>query len=373
MKINPFLLSGYLGKDFFCDREKELSLLHEHLSNGRNTVLHAWRRLGKTSLIKRLEEDLESSGKWDCIYVDLLGTRNTEDAIKSLIRGVYQKYGKNSVSFLRSFLQLMGGLGISLKFDPISGSPELEAGFSPRHPVDESLNEIGNFLVKKKKNILLIMDEFQQMTKYDTQGIAEAQFRTFMQDFPQIRFLYSGSERNTIGTMFLSPKRPFYKGSTLMGLEPIPKEQYFPFIRNHFENDAQHIDNDILESMYAWSRGQTYCMQHLCNRMYASPGENSLEKLKKIQDQILNEESPVFSNYANLLTITQWQVLKAIAHAEPLKNHQSKAFLQQFQLGASSSVATAIKSLTEKEIVIKTQEAYLIHDVQLARWLQRLD
>jgi len=33
---NPFLLAGYYGKDYFCNREKELAELENHFGNERN-------------------------------------------------------------------------------------------------------------------------------------------------------------------------------------------------------------------------------------------------------------------------------------------------------------------------------------------------
>ena len=36
---NPFLITGYQGPDYFCDREKETASLMSALKNGRNITL----------------------------------------------------------------------------------------------------------------------------------------------------------------------------------------------------------------------------------------------------------------------------------------------------------------------------------------------
>ena len=54
MLRNPFVLNGYIGKEYFCDREHEVQKLLEHISNGVNVTLVSPRRVGKTGLIEHL-------------------------------------------------------------------------------------------------------------------------------------------------------------------------------------------------------------------------------------------------------------------------------------------------------------------------------
>ena len=50
ISTNPFLITGYQGPDYFCDREKETASLMSALKNGRNITLISPRRMGKTGL-----------------------------------------------------------------------------------------------------------------------------------------------------------------------------------------------------------------------------------------------------------------------------------------------------------------------------------
>ena len=51
---NPFLIVGYQGPEYFCDREKETEVILSALHNGRNITLVSPRRMGKTGLIKNV-------------------------------------------------------------------------------------------------------------------------------------------------------------------------------------------------------------------------------------------------------------------------------------------------------------------------------
>ena len=48
---NPFVVYGYKGAEYFCDRVSETEKIIKGLSNERNITLIAPRRIGKTGLI----------------------------------------------------------------------------------------------------------------------------------------------------------------------------------------------------------------------------------------------------------------------------------------------------------------------------------
>lgn len=48
---NPFVISGYEGAHFFCDRVLETEQLRHEIANGNNVALIATRRMGKSGLI----------------------------------------------------------------------------------------------------------------------------------------------------------------------------------------------------------------------------------------------------------------------------------------------------------------------------------
>lgn len=51
---NPFLLYGYEGPEYFCDRKKESEDIISSLTNGCNLTLMSPRRYGKTGLIRHV-------------------------------------------------------------------------------------------------------------------------------------------------------------------------------------------------------------------------------------------------------------------------------------------------------------------------------
>ncbi len=368
---NPFILTGFYGKVYFCDREKELKSLHNHFDNERNIVLYSWRRLGKTALIKYFLSILEKQNKTETVYVDLLGTINMTTSLRQITEAVYHRFGKTSHGISNVFQQLLGKLGAELSFDSYSGIPVLNIGLRNTHAPEQSLQSIGEFLQDRNKQVIVALDEFQQIVHYEDNN-GEAYFRSWMQNFPGIRFIFSGSHRHMMLSMFAEKNRPFYRSAQLVQLGPIPLNKYRSFIRRHFQSHKKTINDEAIEVIYLWSRQQTYCIQLVCNKLFGTYDKAEIETTTDVFEEILEQESPLFINYRNLLTGTQWKVLQSIAKGEPLTNPLSKDFITKYDLGASSSVETAMKSLIKKELVIKEGNFYLVHDVLLARWLQSL-
>ena len=51
-EINPFIVTGKIEPEYFCDRVKESERLVKSLTNGNNLVIISPRRMGKTGLIR---------------------------------------------------------------------------------------------------------------------------------------------------------------------------------------------------------------------------------------------------------------------------------------------------------------------------------
>lgn len=78
------------GDDFF-GREKEIQKANKLLDSSHSLLLSAPRRIGKSSLAKRLMEEKKNQG-WKCVYIDLEET-TTEDGFLNLVIEAFCKNG----------------------------------------------------------------------------------------------------------------------------------------------------------------------------------------------------------------------------------------------------------------------------------------
>ena len=100
MKLNnPFVLAGYKGPAYFCDRVKETKRICDAIKNESNVTLISPRRYGKTGLIRNAFYKLEHDGEYETIYVDVFGAQNLADFI--------MKYGLRAASSVKTSLKML--------------------------------------------------------------------------------------------------------------------------------------------------------------------------------------------------------------------------------------------------------------------------
>ncbi len=366
---NPFLLAGYHSPAYFCDRKDELVWLQDQVNNERNVVLHAARRIGKSVLIQHLFYHLEKTKTVDTIYIDLLGTHSLHSANERIGKAIINKYGDLRKGLKVTLLKLASSLGATFSLDSSTGLPQVTFSSTSSSSPDQSLDAVGEFLKSSKKKIVICLDEFQEIGSYPEKE-AEALFRTWTQSYPMIRFIFSGSHQHLMQSMFTDRSRPFYKSAQIKPLYTISRDVYTVFIQKHFTKGKKKIEPELIDQVLSWTKGQTYYVQVVCNKLYASASTDD-QTLGAIFQETIEQEVPIFTTYQRLLTTFQWKVLVAVAKAENIKNPLSKDFISRYVLGTPSSVSTALKKLVNTELIVRNG-GYEVQDVLLMRWLQRL-
>ena len=77
-----------------------------------------------------------------------------------------------------------------------------------------------------------------------------------------------------------------------------------------------------------------------------------------------------YANYLNLITLTQFKVLRAIAIERKIDQSNSGSFLARHALGAASTVAQAVESLVGKEFIHNDSGILRLQDKFFAQWFR---
>jgi len=131
-----------------------------------NTLLYSPRRYGKTSLIKKVQDRLQSDGTLTA-YCDLFGVSSTEEIAGKITRSIYsitqrnESLFKKSIRFLTSFRPVLspsadGGIAISVQPAFKSGGLDL---------LDETLESLEKFIEDVSMPVHIVLDEFQEITE----------------------------------------------------------------------------------------------------------------------------------------------------------------------------------------------------------------
>jgi uncharacterized protein len=371
--LNPFPVSGYHGKELFCNREKEVEKLLNNVSNGIHTSLLSVRRMGKTGLIYNAFESLKSKKNVYCIYVDIYATQSLRDFTNQVGSAILKTFpGQKSIG--KKFMQFIQGLRPVISFDTLNNQPQLSFEYSRPKEYEHSLESIFSFLEKQNKTIVIAIDEFQQITSYPEKN-TEALLRTLIQPLKNLRFIFSGSSKHLLHDIFSNSKRPFFASTQPLYLESINKDKYMLFIEEKFSDHKRKINDDALLFIVEWSRRHTYYTQTLCNKIFATGAKNiKIEDVHAVCNNLLLDQEHIFFQYRQLLTSMQWDLLKAIAIEGKVYQPSSKRFISKHEVGTPANIQRTLEALLNKEMIFRDRDNdgpfYCVYDCFLSRWLE---
>lgn len=70
--VNPFVVTGKIAPEYFCDRVAESGRLMKSITNGNNLVLISPRRMGKTGLVQFCYDKPVISENYYTFFIDIL-------------------------------------------------------------------------------------------------------------------------------------------------------------------------------------------------------------------------------------------------------------------------------------------------------------
>lgn len=373
--MNPFILKDYAGSEYFCDRENETNRLINAIENQRNLTLSSIRKMGKTGLIHHVFNRLNKEEEFDTIYFDIYYTESLSGFINkfgSSLLTENESFPEKIRKMIKNFIQ---SIRPTMSFDGLTGSPTFSFNIENESAGVRTMEEIFGFLQQRsfEKSIVIAIDEFQQIANYPENNI-EALLRSNIQKLQNVNFIFSGSDKQLLTSMFTDAKRPFYQSTEFMHLEEIPETDYSAFIKDKFNvNSVVFKDEAILDALNL-TRNHTYYVQFLCNKLYGSGIKTiDTDTVKQIYSDILQENEVYYSEYRDLLTKPQWNLLIALAKEDGISKVTTSKFLKNHDLSNSATVLRGIQSLMDKKMIYKKNTKYFVYDVFFAKWLQRLN
>lgn len=375
--MNPFTYGGIVeGKDF-CNRVREFEEISRSMKNGERLFVYAERRTGKTSLVLRAAKSLPVSSYLP-IYIDLWATSDERTFAEAFARAVTMASETRVSKVLEAAKTFFGRFSPSLTVDS-NGKPVLkfEAGNTPISERDlvDILSIPERLAKKKKKNVVIIFDEFQRIADYPDDTL-ERQLRSTIQHHRHVSYIFLGSRRHVIQKLFLNSRSPLYRSAGHYPLEMITLEHWKPFIAEKFRKTGKKLTVEVIASLIALTEGHPFYTQHLAHTLWDSTekGKEATEKnLAAALETVLSREHYGYSSAWELLTPTQRRLLLALADAAyPAIPLFSTEFARTFNFRSVSTVQRAIAALMEKDFIDQSGDRFIILDRFFKRWLQRV-
>lgn len=371
--VNPFILTGKIAPEYFCDRVKESERLVRSVTNGNNLVVISPRRMGKTGLI-RFCYDMPQLGKdYYTFFIDILHTSSLREFTYLLGREIFQTLLPRSKKMTNLLVQTIKSISGKFGFDPITNLPSFNIELGDIERPEYTLDEIFKCLSSADKPCVVAIDEFQQIAKYPEKNI-EALLRTHIQKSTNSHFIFAGSERHIIQEMFTSAARPFYHSTDILELQAIDPEVYTEFVVSHFNKRNRKINAEDVKMVYNVFEGHTYYIQKAFNEAFASTLEGeecTQEILNSAIDTMIAANDTIFREILSNIPEKQKELLYAIAKDGAVQGLTSAAFIKRHKLTSASSVQAATKKLLERDIITQTKKVYSLTDRLLAMWIRK--
>lgn len=202
----------------------------------------------------------------------------------------------------------------------------------------------------------------------------EALLRTKIQHMKHALFVFAGSERHLLESIFNDPGRPFYNSVVFMQLLPIKKQEYTKFCQQLFARYGKSVSDILISRLYDCFRGITWYLQLGMNEAFtlAERGERVGENCySHILNHMVDSKRFTFEDRYASLTEKQKTVLQAIATEYPNDvTPTSQVFITKYSLKTASSVQTAVKGLTEKGILSDSHGRKRPTDILFMLWLK---
>ena len=174
--------------------------------------------------------------------------------------------------------------------------------------------------------------------------------------------------------MFHTKTRPFYQSAQLMELHPIDMATYTDFATNLFTQYNKQIDTEVIEQIYTDYDGTTWYLQMMMNELFALTKTGEIctaDFINTAKKNIIETQDDLYLSQINALSAKQKQLLQAIAREKHIKGITSAAFLKKYALDSASSIQSAMKGLTGKEVISCDDTGYHVIDYFFGDWIQK--
>lgn len=374
--INPFKYGGIVREPYFADRSKEMSELIREMENLGIVFLVAPRRFGKTCLLFNLMDELNKLD-FCTAYIDL----NAYPDVKSLAGAFTHLTTKALESNTEKLFKILSGFQrlrprISIGHDgTLTGT--VEVATDDKEAVSallEGMRHAEKLAKKKGKRLVIIIDEFSDLPKYDGQTL-EKVMRSEIQQHDHIGYIFSGSEQSVMLSMIQDKTRAFYKLGRIMDLGPIDRKTYLDFIYDWLINGAYRVQKHDLEKIFALVGDVPYDIQRLSHALWEmarETGNITNDLIHCLPMVVAEQDSPHYELLWQTASQQQKTLLMALSR-EPDTKPFSRKFQLTYGIGPSSSIKASLDSLVKKRILFKTIEGvYRFSDTFMPYWINAL-
>jgi len=359
------------GKNF-TDRELETKRLQLNFENGMNSILISPRRIGKTSLVKKVKSLTEGKDRI-VVFMDIYKCRSEYEFYEKFASSVIQATSTKMDQMVRTAKEFIMSITPKITYSPDPGTEyTLSLGITPKTNTPEEILDLPERIAQKKGiQMVVCIDEFQQIGEMPDSLTIQKTIRSVWQHHRNVCYCLFGSKQHLMNNLFYSRKMPFYQFGDMFFLKKIPTEKWVPFITSRFKDAGKQISEKLAERIcQTVDNYSSYVQQLAWNVLVVSDSIVTEQTFQEGLEATFAQVTPFFVELTANLTTYQLNLLRAICTGFH-EDFGKKEVTSQYDLGSRSNLVKLKKALIEREIIEQTEDGLFISDPLFERWFKR--
>ena len=367
-----FIYGKSVGGDNFTDRIRETKRLKLNFENGMNTILISPRRMGKTSLVKKVMAEMNAPSVKP-IYMDIYDCRSEYDFLNRFASVLLKETASRTDQILDNIKRFLIRVSPKISFSPEPMSEvSLSLGITPKEYQPEEILNLPEVIAKEKGiHLVVCIDEFQQIGELPDTLAVQKRMRGIWQHQEHATYCLFGSKKHLMTNLFQNKRMPFYQFGEMMYLDCIPTKDWVLYITSRFEKYGKHLSNEMAERICKTvDNYSSYVQQLSWNLLAETNGTATEDDFKNAVDALIAQCSGLFVQQTLGLTTYQLNFIRALC-AGIHTDFGSKEVNAQFPLGTKSNIVRIKSALTEKELIEERIDGTYLSDIVFEMWFNR--
>lgn len=367
-----FVYGMSVGGDNFTDRIEETKRIKLDFENGINVILISPRRMGKTSLIKKVISEMDSP-EIKVVYMDIYDCRSEYDFYNRFAETMMKSTGNQLEQVMENIKRFLVRVSPKLSFSPEPNSEfSVSLGITPKEYFPEEILELPERIAKEQGvRIVVCIDEFQQIGEFADSLTVQKRLRGVWQHHQHVSYCFFGSKKHLMENIFQSRHMPFYQFGEMLHLKCIPTEYWVPFICSRFEKYGKKISEEYAARIcHTVKNYSSYVQQLAWNVMAETEIEVNEESFTEGFNALLEQNSSLFIQQTEGLTTYQLNFIRLLCNGIH-SGFNTQSVVEQYSLGSKSNVDRIKKCLIDRELITIEKEGVFLADCVFELWFKR--
>ncbi len=367
-----FVYGMSVGGNNFTDRIEETKRIKLDFENGVNVILISPRRMGKTSLIKKVISEIDNP-MLKIIYMDIYDCRSEYDFYNRFAETIMKSTGNHLEQVMENIKRFLVRISPKISFSPEPNSEfSVSLGITPKDYSPEEILNLPERIAKEQGvRLVVCIDEFQQIGEFTDSLTVQKRLRGVWQHHQNVSYCFFGSKKHLMENIFQNRRMPFYQFGEMLHLKCIPTVYWVPFICSRFEKYGKKIAEEYASRICQVVKNYSSYVQQLAwNVMAETEKEVNEESFEEGLKALLEQNSSLFIQQTEGLTTYQLNFIRLLCK-DIHSGFTTHAVSEIYPLGSKSNIDRIKKSLVDKEIITIEKDGIFLADSVFELWFKR--